>query len=218
MNGIPRILLCLAVAATAGCSFFREPLPADDPVEGPTPAVIEPELDRRQVVRPAVDTEDWELGLLVGVLSVEDFGTEPVYGARVAFHATEDLWLEGRYVASTVSDASFRRLGAPIFDDEKEDLAAWDLSVGFQVLPGEVFLGTKWARTSSVYLGFGGGNVDYAGESRVAFSAAFGLKVLPTDWLSLRLEARDNVWESDLLGENEWKQNFEITLGLAAFF
>ncbi|MEJ2514325.1 MAG: outer membrane beta-barrel domain-containing protein [Gammaproteobacteria bacterium] len=218
MHRILCIPVLLTLAFTAGCSLFREPPPEDEPVPGPAPSVIEPELERREVVRPAVDTEDWEIGAVAGVLSVEDFGAQPLYGLRLAFHATEDLWLEGRYVRSWVSDASFRRLGAPIFEEEEEDLSAWDLFVGFQVLPGEVFLGTRWARTSGVYLGFGAGNVEYAGENRVGFALAFGLKVLPTDWLSLRLEARDNVWESDLLGENEWKQNFEINLGIGAFF
>lgn len=218
MHTHSRLVILLPALLVSGCSLFREPPPADEPVEGPTPAVIEPDLDRREVVRPAVDTEDWEVGVFAGVLSVEDFGAEPLYGLRFTYHATEDVFLEGRYARSTVSDANFRRIGAPIFEEEDEDLSAWDLSAVFMVLPGEVFLGTRWARTSGVYVSFGAGSVEFAGEDSVAFGLAFGLKVLPTDSLSLRLEARDNVWESDLLGDNQWKHNFEMSLGVGFFF
>jgi len=211
------ILLASGLAA-GGCSLLREAPPADEPVQGPVPAVIDPALERRDIVRPEIDTEDWEVSAFAGVLSVEDFGAESVYGLRLAYHATEDLYLEGRYAASSIRDTSFRRIGAPIFDSEKEDLTAYDLSVGLMILPGEVFLGTRWARTSGVYVNFGVGQVEFADRDSISYAFGFGLKVLPTDWLSLRLEARDNIFESDLLGENEWKHNFEINFGFGAYF
>jgi len=60
--------------------------------------------------------------------------------------------------------------------------------------------------------------VEYADRDSISYAFGFGIKVLPTDWLSLRLEARDTIFESDLLGENEWKHNFEINLGFGVFF
>lgn len=219
MNPALRLLVMVTTLALAsGCSLLRGQPVSDEPVEGPVPAVIDPALERREIVRPAIDTEDWEFGVFAGVLSVEDFGAESMYGARFAFHATEDLFLEGRYARSSLRDTSFRRIGAPLFDTEKEDLTAYDLSVGYMVLPGEVFLGTRWARTSGVYLSFGVGRVEFADRDSISYAFGFGIKVLPTDWLSLRLEARDTVFESDLLGENEWKHNFEINLGFGVYF
>ena len=219
MNPALRTLLLLVTGfAASGCSTLRDAPPVDEPVQGPVPAVIDPALERRDIVRPEIDTEDWEVGAFAGALSVEDFGAEAVYGLRLAYHATEDIYLEGRYAASSIRDTSFRRIGAPIFDTEKEDLTAYDLSIGVMVLPGEVFLGTRWARTSGVYMNFGVGRVEFADRDSISYAFGFGLKVLPTDWLSLRLEARDNIFESDLLGENEWKHNFEINLGFGAYF
>ena len=219
MHAALRLFLLAITACTAGgCSVWRDAPPADEPVEGPVPAVIDPLLDRREIIRPAVDTEDWEIGVFGGINSVEDFGAETVYGLRIAYHATEDVFLEGRYASSSVSDSSFRRIGAPLFDTEEEDLTAYDLAVGVMVLPGEVFLGTRWARTSGVYMKFGAGRLEFADRDSTSYAFGFGLKVLPTDWLSLRLEARDTLFESDLLGENEWKHNFEINLGLGVYF
>jgi outer membrane beta-barrel protein len=170
------------------------------------------------VARPSIDTENWEAGGYVGALNVEDLGTEPIYALRAAYHVTEDVFLEGEYARSQVKDTSFRNLGAPIFEDESEDLSAYSLSVGYHVLPGEVFFGSRWARTSAVYLSFGAGNTEVVGEDNVTYLVGFGLRSLFNDWLSLRLEARDRIFESDLLGENEWKHNFEIGLTVGAFF
>jgi len=72
--------------------------------------------------------------------------------------------------------------------------------------------------TSAVYLIGGVGNVNFNREDHTAFNFGIGIRVLPVDWVSLRFEMRDHMFESDLLGKNELKNNFEMTLGLAAYF
>jgi len=215
------LFIAAALLILSGCSSMnRGPVSGDDEALGDRPSqpVIQPQLDRRDISAASIDTEDWEAGAYAGVISYEDFGTEPIYGARLAYHVTEDLYLEGDYARSTVSDSNFRNLGAPLFSSEDEDLTTYGLSVGYQLLPGEVFVGSRWARASSMYMSFGAGNTELAGEDSVTYLLGFGLRTLPTDWLSLRLEARDRIWESDLVGENEWKHNFEVSLVVGAFF
>ena len=56
------------------------------------PRVIEPEVERRTIKRTRIDTENFELGPWYGVLSVEDFGTNPAYGIKAAYHITEDFF------------------------------------------------------------------------------------------------------------------------------
>jgi outer membrane beta-barrel protein len=215
-------LVSVALMASSGCSMFRapEPVTGDDEVidSVSTDPIVQPELARRDVRAAAIDNEDWEFAGYGGFLSIEDFGTEPVYGGRIAYHVTEDLYLEGDYARSTVEDSNFRNIGAPLFDSEEEDITMYGLSVGYTLLPGEVFVGSKWARASAMFMSFGVGNTEFVDDDNVTFLLGFGLRALPSDWLSLRLEARDRIWESDLLGESEWKHNFEITLTLGAFF
>ncbi len=184
----------------------------------PAEPVIQPDLERRAPVRPDIDTEDWDVGAYAGALAIEDFGTEFLYGGRLAYHVSEDFFLEGHYARADVDDENFRRLGAPLFESSEEELSTWGLSVGYQMLPGEVFVGSRWARTSATYLQFGAGNTEFAGEDSVTYLLGFGLRVLPTDWFSLRLDARDHIFESDLTGDNEWKHNFELSVGLGVFF
>ena len=96
-----RLLFLIALAATTlpGCALFRrdEPaavdvvVPSAEPVTGEPSdkPIIDPQVERREIRRTRIDTEDFELGAYVGVLSIEDFESNVVYGARLAYHLTE---------------------------------------------------------------------------------------------------------------------------------
>ena len=46
--------------------------------------VIEPEIDRRVIEQAKIDTEDFEVGIFMGQMSIEDFGVDNVFGATFA--------------------------------------------------------------------------------------------------------------------------------------
>jgi outer membrane beta-barrel protein len=188
---------------------------AADPVPEP---VIPAQVDRRDVHIPKIKASDVEIGAFVGILSVQNFGAKPSAGLRLGYHVTEDFFLEGTYGRSKVSDQSYRQLGIPIFSQQEIPLSYYYLSVGCNLFPGEVFLGRDRAITSAVYLIGGVGNVNFNKENHTAFSVGIGIRFLPTDWFSLRFEMRDQMFTSDLLGNNELKHNFEMTLGAAGYF
>jgi len=183
-----------------------------------TEQVIQPELDRRQLRIPRIDTEDFEAGVYAGVLSVEDFGAKPVYGGRLVYHVTEYFFVEGMYGKSTVSDQALCDLGLCLFANREEELTYYGLSVGFNFLPGEIFLGRRYATTSSVYWIAGVGNTSFINEDRFTVNVGVGIRVLPVDWIALHITLRDHIFESDILGTKELKNNFELTFGLSAYF
>ncbi len=221
---IPRIVvITLAALVLPGCAlwpFGDDPAPEGPVVaaEAPDEPVIDAEVERRDVVVPSIDTENFEVGLYAGVLGTEDLQSDAVWGLRAAYHVTEDFFLEAHYARSKVSDEVRREIGQPFFPEQELDLGAWGVSVGYNFLPGEVFLGGERAWTSTMYLLLGAGNTRFNSENFRTVHVGFGAKVLPTDWLSLRLEARDNIWESDVLGSSRITHNFEFTLGFAVFF
>lgn len=180
--------------------------------------VIQPQVDRRNIRIPKINVDDVEIGVYGGILSVQDFGANTVSEARIAYHLTEDFFIEGTLGRSTVSDESFRRLGIPIFKQPESDLEYYHLSVGYNLFPGEIFFGKNWAMTSAVYLIGGVGNVNFNDENNTSFNFGIGVRVLPADWLAIRAEMRDLLFESDLLGKNEIKHNFELMLGISAYF
>jgi len=208
-------ILSLLIATLAMSALVAATAQSAESIPEP---VIPAQLERRDVHIPKISANDVEIGTYAGVLSVQDFGAKASYGIRLGYHVTEDYFLEGTYGRSKVSDRSFRRLGIPIFGTEEVDLSYYQLSIAANLFPGEVFLGKNWAMTSAVYLVGGVGNVNFNKENHIAFNVGIGIRALPADWFSVRFEMGDHIFSSDLLGKNELKHNFEMTLGVAAFF
>jgi len=83
--------------------------------------VIQPQLERRDVKVPHIGANDFELGYYSGILSMENFSAESVKGVRLAYHVTEDFFLEGAYARSTISDEFFRSRAFPITGENSEE-------------------------------------------------------------------------------------------------
>jgi outer membrane beta-barrel protein len=221
-----RILLLSAVVLAAGCSHMpwrddpAEAEPAPPPEAGDTPVVIEPQVERREVKTAKIDTENWEAGLYVGSLSVEDFEVNPVYGARIAYHLSEDFFAEAIAGTSDAGLSSYERLsgGAPLLTESERQFTYYSLGFGWNALPGEIFLGGKRAYNSAVYLTLGAGATRFAGADRFTITAGAGARVLVKDWLAVHLDMRDYIMDVDVFGANKSTHNYEATLGLTAFF
>ena len=214
--------LMMALMGLGGCSMMpwhhKDQEPPAPTSEEPAGEVINPDIERREVKVPKIKSQDFEVGAYAGMLSVQDLQSHLIYGGRAAYHVTEDFFLEGEYARSQVSDEVRREIGQPFFPQQVIGLSTYGLNVGYNLLPGEVFAGTRYAMNSTVYVLLGGGDTNFNDEDFLTYNLGFGIKVLPTDWLSVRLEARDRLWQSDLLGSKKLTNNFETTLGLAFFF
>ncbi len=195
------------------------PLLAASPVEGEAP-VIQPDIERKEIKEARIDTEDFEIGGYVGLMSVEDFGTNLVYGVRAAYHVTEDLFLEGAYGRTDTDETSYERLSgaAPLLTDEERKLSYYNLSVGYNLLPGETFIGAQRAFNSSLYIIGGIGSTDFAGDARFTLNFGAGYRLLMTDWLALHVDVRDHIFDIDVTGEDKTTHNIEIDGGLTVFF
>ena len=181
--------------------------------------VIEPELNRRHIKVPHIKSEDLEFGIYYGVYSAEDFGSAQLTGLRLAYHVSEDIFFEGAYGASTVTDRLFRQiLPGGIFVNEEEKLTYYSASVGYNFFPGEIFLSKERAMTSAVYVIGGIGNTKFAQENRATINFGIGIRMLPTDWLAVHIDMRDNIFKSDILGVSKNTNNFEMHTGLTVYF
>ena len=192
---------------------------APPPAEVPD-QVIDPEVERREIKEPAIDTEDFEIGAFAGVMSIEDFGSDLVYGIRLAYHVTEGFFVEGTVGRTEAGLTSFEILsgGAPILSDDEREYTYYNLNVGYNVLPGEAFIGEARAYNNSLYLIAGLGSTRFAGDDRFSVNFGFGYRFILTDSISLRLDFRDHLYDIDLLGEEKTVHNLEGTLGLSVFF
>ncbi len=211
----------LVLASMVSPSMADEPI-GDEPIgEGlREELLIEPEIARREIVEPEIDTEDFEIGIYAGLMNIEDFGTNTVYGARLAYHLTDSVFIEGAIGTTEAEKTSFEQLGGEIqlLPDDDRSFTYYNISTGFNLLPGEVFLGGKYAYNSQFYLIAGVGSTRFAGDDEFTINVGAGYRLLINDWLAVHLDARDHMFESDLLGDTKTTHNFELQASLSYFF
>lgn len=230
--------LLVATMLLSGCSSLRWPWSGKSDVEQEQseqqaaaeeaaeeadttpPRVIEPNVARRKIKTPKIDNENWELGAGMGFVSIEDFGTNSAYAAMLTYHVTEDFFFRADVGQTTAGRTSFENLAGDIelLTGDERRFTYYSLSLGYNFLPGEVFLGRGTAMNSSFYVLAGIGSVDFAGDDRLTINFGAGYRVLPTDWLAIHLGVQDRVFDSDLLGETKVTNNIEMILSATVFF
>ncbi|MCB1646896.1 MAG: outer membrane beta-barrel domain-containing protein [Pseudomonadales bacterium] len=182
--------------------------------------LIEPTLPRTEVRKARIDTENFQFGLHGGVINIEDFGSNPVTVARATYHVSEAIFLEADYGRTELSATSFERLSGALnlLTDAQRKVSYYDLSVGYNLLPGEIFPGRGLAFYSTGYIKAGVGNIHFADEEHTSFSLGAGLQIYATDYLALHLDVRDLIFSHDLLGDDRNTQNLEAVIGISFFF
>jgi outer membrane beta-barrel protein len=213
-------LATLATAGVLALLMHVEAHAADAPAVDATPdQVIVPQVERREVHKPKYPSNDFEVGLFGGTYSSQNFGTSFNWGARLGYDITEDFFVEATYGRTKVSDKAFRQiLPGGIFTAEQEKLKYYDLSVGWNFLPGEIFIGKNWAKASTMYVIGGLGNTSFDSQRMQTWNFGMGAKLFLADWVALRADVRDHIFTLDLLGKRSTMQNPELSLGFAFFF
>ncbi|AQQ69067.1 outer membrane beta-barrel domain-containing protein [Microbulbifer agarilyticus] len=183
--------------------------------------IISPDLERREIREAKIDSEDFEFTVyLGGILSVEDFGTNRMIGGSLAYHINEDFFMEAAYGQATLGESSYERLSgsAPLLTEDERDLSMYNLSLAWNFLPGEIFILDKFALNSNLYLIGGAGNTNFAGEEHFTYNVGVGVRMLAQDWLALRLDVRDHIFEHEIFGEPVNTNNLSAQLGVSIYF
>jgi outer membrane beta-barrel protein len=198
----------------------RQPSRPADQSGSPPPVVVVPQVQRRTVTVPKIKSNDIELGAYYGEISIQDFGTQPLEGVRLDYHITEDFFFEGSYGRATAGKTSFELLsgGIQLLSNAERRFTYYNLSLGYNVLPGEVFIGRSLAMTSALYLIGGIGSVQFAGDQNFTVNFGAGFRVLPTDWLALHIDVQDLVFRTNIFTVYQLQNNLQATLGMSVFF
>jgi outer membrane beta-barrel protein len=186
----------------------------------PPPTVIEPQVERRKIKVPKIKARNVELGAYFGELSIESYTAAPVVGVSFDYHVTEDFFFEAAAGRAKTGKTSFETLGGNVqlLTDAERRFTYYNLSLGYNFLPGEVFLGRNLAMTSGFYLLGGIGGTKFEGDQKFTVNFGAGFRVLPTDWLTIRIEAQDQVFKSDFLGTDRLRNNLAAHIGATVFF
>jgi outer membrane beta-barrel protein len=217
------LFLTGCVLTLSGCAATKNLFGIDDD-EAPPPAseppgqVVDPQVERREIKEPAIDREDFEIGVFGGIMSVEDFGSDPIYGIRLAYHLTEGFFVEASAATTEAGLTSFEELSGDVRFFEDRRLNYYNLNLGYNLLPGEVFVGGRRAYNANFYVVAGLGSTSFAEDDRFTVNFGAGFRFLWTDSLALHVDFRDHLFDIDVVGREKTTHNLEGTIGVSFFF
>jgi len=195
------LALCLFAAAGSACAQAEKPA-------GTQPAseqVIVPEVARREVPLPRIPSRDFFGGLYAGSYATQNFGSSAVVGFRLGYLITEDVFVEGSFGRSKVSDSAFRQvLPGGVFVNRSEALSYASVAAGYNVITG--------------YLLAGVGSTRLAEQRHQTITLGAGLRLVANDRFLLQADVREHLFSLDLLGQRQSTRNPEITAGLTVTF
>jgi|ERR1700683_142906 outer membrane beta-barrel protein len=222
------LLLTAALLALCGCATVRNwfhhgssnaSAAGDTSQDEAPPRVVEPEVERRKIKVAKIRSSNFELGANYGVLSIEDFGAHPSYGVTAAYHITEDFFFQADVGRSTGGLTSFETLSnINLLTSSERRFTYYDLSLGYNFLAGEAFIGRGFAMTSAFYLLGGFGGTDFGGDTKFTVNFGAGYRVVPVDWLAVHVTVQDHVFQSSLLGTTKLTNNLEALIGTTVYF
>lgn len=204
-----RVLLTLLISTIAQLSVAQD-----------TEQAIIPTVERRTIAVNAIDSENIEVGIHAGIISLEDFESVPVAVLRAAWHVSENFFFEASFSRASGDQTSYEELsgGFPLFSDDQRDFSQYNLALGWNILPGRVFISDKYSFNSSFYLIGGIGTSDFLGDNWFTATFGAGYKILLTDAWAVHVDVRDHVFDRDTFGIDETTNNIEMTMGISLYF
>ncbi len=209
---LPTPVVATLLLSLAAGAFAQSSPPANAPV-------VEPQVDRRDIRKPKYPSNDFEIGLFTGVYATQNFGSSNVNGVRLGYHITEDVFFSAAYGEAKVTDEAFRQvLPGGVFANEREKLAYYNVSFGYNAMPGEVFFGRSVAKASAFYVIGGVGSTQFVDQKKQTINIGFGTRLIFADWFAAQVDVRNHMFSLDLLGRKQNTNNLEVTIGATAYF
>ncbi len=181
---------------------------------------IEPDIERSEFDEALIDSEDFELMLNLGYLSIEDFGVNTLIAINLNYHVDEDFFIQFGLGESKGGLTSYEVLsgGAPLLTDSERDYSYYRINIGYNLLPGEAFLTQQITYNTAFYLTAGIGITQFAGDDRFTINYGAGYRFLLYDALALYTTFHNDVMDMDIFGETKTTNNLAFTLGISWFF
>ncbi len=182
--------------------------------------LIQPQIERSEFDESLIDSEDFEISIYAGLLSIEDFGVNSVSGFKMAYHINEDYFAQIALGESSAGRTSFEVLsaGAPLLSDDERNLSFYQINIGYNLFPGEAFVSQKTTLNDALYVIAGLGNTEFAGDDRHTINFGFGYRILFLDAFSFNIDLRDHLFDMDIFGEKVATHNLEYSLALGWYF
>lgn len=213
------VILTLALSTSIQAAEATEKEEVETQVWNENSTLAEPEIKRKNVDIADIDALDFEIGVFAGQMNVEDFGTNSLSGISLSYHITEDFFATASFGQTETGLTSFEIIsGTLLLTESEREFEYYDLNLGWNILPGEGFIGQSFSFNSSFYLIAGAGITNFAADNRFTVNAGIGYKVIMNDWVAVQFEVRDHMFDIDLLGEDKTTHNVNYNLGISFYF
>lgn len=181
---------------------------------------IKADVERRIMLEDILDNENFEVGVQVGVISIEDFESSGWLSAHFAYHITEYFYVKARYGKAEGGETSFEKLvnAAPLLTEEQREFNYYGLNIGYNLMPGEVFLGRDLAFNSLFSIELGAGSTEFAGDENFTVNVTANYRVFINDYLAWDIGMSDYILDTKITGETKTTHNLNFTTGIAFYF
>lgn len=177
-------------------------------------------IERREVLEDLLDSENFEIGVQLGVLAIEDFESNLWISGQLTYHINEYFYAKALYGNAKAGETSFERLSnvPPLLTNKQRKLEYYGLNIGYNLLPGEVFISKTLAFNSLFSIELGGGSTDFAGDSQFTVNLSANYRLFLTDWLTWDIAMTDYIFDTSITGERKTTHNLNFTTGVAFYF
>jgi len=210
----------LVVLAVFSSLAMHSNVQAADDNEPSNNIEIKADVERRTMLEDVLDNENFEFGVQLGVISIEDFESSGWVSAHFAYHITEFFYVKARYGKAEGGETSFEKLvnAAPLLTDEQREFNYYGLNIGYNLMPGEVFLGRDLAFNSLFSVELGAGSTEFAGDDNFTVNVTANYRVFITDYLAWDIGMSDYILDTKITGETKTTHNLNFTTGISFYF
>lgn len=177
--------------------------------------VIEPDKKVPLATAAAIDDEHFEVGVFMGLLSVEEFNTNASLGLAIRYYWDAGLFFELSHGTSSTKRAHWED---SLNFTPARDFNYTSLAAGYRVLEGRSFVGKRNKYNSGLYLVGGADRVDFAEDNSTGLLLGLSYKTVLTDWLTVNVDFKNHIVERSFLGDEKLTYNNELVLGINTIF
>lgn len=181
--------------------------------------IIEPKKDVPVAKSAAIDDEQFELGLFAGFLSIEEFNTNPVWGASLTYHIAPRFIAQINYGFSEIDRSNTEAdAGEGINFVSTRDVEYYNILAGYRLLRGRSFIGKQQKYNSDLYLLLGVGSLELSDNSNSSIVFGTSYRTVLTDELTFNIDFRGHLADLEFANTETSSFNTELSFGLNFLF
>ena len=176
--------------------------------------IVKPDIEQQLIKDSDIVNTSMSMGVYTGLINYENFNSNYLFGLYFSYPFDEHVFVEAEFGVSGINDTEYRNIGLPLFSEEESDVQFYTVSVGYNLLPGEVYWNSEKTLLSSFYVLAGVGLVSFDSNDYVSVQFGAGFKMGLDKNKNIRFEVRDRLFDTDILGTDKLTNNIEFHLGI----